>query len=303
MRVPGRGDMFIRYQPGPPGAPTVLLLHGWLASADVNWIGVFPALAGRYHVIAVDHRGHGRGIRTTKPITIEDCADDAAALVGDLGVRGAIVAGYSMGGPIALDMARRHRSKVGGLVLAATAAEMGRTGVDRAMGVMLPVFGALLRSGLTDRAMRLVAHRPADQLGELAELTPWLGGEMKRIHPADAVELGRSLASFDARPWLAELDVTAASVITTGDRAVRPSKQQALAAALDAAVVELDAGHAACINKAVEFGAAMRVAVDIVGDKVARQSWWTRPATPARRRRLLTIANRPPGVSGQAADG
>ena len=39
VRVPGRGDMFVRYSAGPPGAPTVLLLHGWMASSDLNGPG------------------------------------------------------------------------------------------------------------------------------------------------------------------------------------------------------------------------------------------------------------------------
>jgi len=85
VRVPDRGDVFVRYQAGPPGAPTVLLLHGWMASADLNWLGTFPVLAGRYHVVAMDHRGHGRGIRSREPFSLEDCADDAAGLLRELG--------------------------------------------------------------------------------------------------------------------------------------------------------------------------------------------------------------------------
>jgi 3-oxoadipate enol-lactonase len=133
VRVPDRGDVFVRYQAGPPGAPTVLLLHGWMASADLNWLGTFPVLAGRYHVVAMDHRGHGRGIRSREPFSLEDCADDAAGLLRELGVRNAIVAGYSMGGPVALLLARRHPDRVRGLVLIATAAELARSPVRRGM--------------------------------------------------------------------------------------------------------------------------------------------------------------------------
>src|SRR5687767_3850812 len=57
VRVPDRGEVFVRYLPGPPGAATVLLVHGWMASADINWLGAFPALAGKYHVLAMDVRG------------------------------------------------------------------------------------------------------------------------------------------------------------------------------------------------------------------------------------------------------
>ena len=59
---PGRGELFLRDTGG--DGPPVMLLHGWMASADLNWCGAYDALddAG-YRVLALDHRGHGRGLR------------------------------------------------------------------------------------------------------------------------------------------------------------------------------------------------------------------------------------------------
>ena len=84
--LPGRGTTFVREQAGPPGAPTLLLLHGWTATGDLNWCTAFPALGRRWRVISIDHRGHGRGIRDGRAFSLEDCADDAAALLAVLGV-------------------------------------------------------------------------------------------------------------------------------------------------------------------------------------------------------------------------
>jgi pimeloyl-ACP methyl ester carboxylesterase len=276
VRVPDRGEMFVRYLPGPPGAPTVLLLHGWMASADINWLGAFPALNGRYHVLAMDLRGHGRGIRSTEPFTLEDCADDAAALLHTLGIRDAIVAGYSMGGPVALLMARRHRRRVRGLVLAATAADLGRTGGERGMSLFVRLLGPLLRSGVQDLALRHLARRDPDKLGELGEIAPWLAGEMKRLHPIDVVDAGKAIAAFDAREWLDEIRVPVCSVVTTRDWAVRPAKQYATAVALDAAVIELDAGHVVCATDPAAFGSAVREALDVVVAAVRRDRWLDR---------------------------
>ena len=119
VHVPGRGEMFVRDTGG--DGPPVLLLHGWMFSADLNWYCTYDALeeAG-YRVLAVDHRGHGRGIRTAEPFTLKACADDAAALLAHMKVQPVLAVGYSMGGPIASLLARDHPRLVAGLVLGAT---------------------------------------------------------------------------------------------------------------------------------------------------------------------------------------
>src|SRR4051794_13728003 len=96
VELPGRGTTFVREVEGPPGAPTVVLLHGWTATADLNWFPSFGPLGRRFHVVALDHRGHGRGIRTSAPFRLEDCADDVVALGDVLGLDRFVVAGYSM---------------------------------------------------------------------------------------------------------------------------------------------------------------------------------------------------------------
>ena len=126
--LPGRGTTFACDRPGPSrSAPTVVLLHGWTATGRLNWASTIAALAGRYRVIALDHRGHGRGIRSEDAFTLEDCADDVVALLDAVGVPTAIFVGYSMGGPIAQLIWRRHRDRVSGLVLCATAADFTMT--------------------------------------------------------------------------------------------------------------------------------------------------------------------------------
>src|SRR3954462_14800962 len=140
--LPRRGEIFARVTDGPHGAAVpVLLLHGWTASADTNWFPLFDPLEGQRRVVAPDHRGHRRGIRPEVPFSLEDCADDAAALLRELGIARVVVCGYSMGGPISLLFWQRHRSMVAGLVLGATALEWRATlrervvwGVPSALG-------------------------------------------------------------------------------------------------------------------------------------------------------------------------
>lgn len=96
-------------QPAPDGSAdqAVLLFHGWTSTAALNWYRCFPALSAHYRVIALDHRGHGRGIRSRLPFRLEHCADDAASLVDQLDLGPTTVVGYSMGGSVAQLMWRR----------------------------------------------------------------------------------------------------------------------------------------------------------------------------------------------------
>src|SRR3982074_1718687 len=100
LTVPGRGELFLRDTGG--DGPPVMLLHGWMASADLNWAGAYGDLAAAgFRVLAVDHRGHGRGLRQLAPFRLADCAADAAGALRELGAAPALVVGYSMGGAIA----------------------------------------------------------------------------------------------------------------------------------------------------------------------------------------------------------
>ena len=127
MNLPGRGEVFVRDSGGTSGSPAVLLLHGWTVSADLNFFAAYAGLAESYRVIALDLRGHGRGMRSIEPFSLEDCADDAAVLLEQLEAGRVIVVGYSMGGPVGLLLTRRHREQVAAVVMQATALEWRRT--------------------------------------------------------------------------------------------------------------------------------------------------------------------------------
>ncbi|MGA0417430.1 MAG: alpha/beta fold hydrolase, partial [Ilumatobacteraceae bacterium] len=78
LDLAGLGDVEVREMPGPEGAPTVILIHGWTASADINFFTCYRALGEHVRVIAFDQRGHGGGLRTRRVVRLEDCADDVA---------------------------------------------------------------------------------------------------------------------------------------------------------------------------------------------------------------------------------
>ena len=119
--LPGRGVTRVWQCAGPPGAGTLMLIHGVTFTAELNWGKVFAPLAAHFRVIAADLRGHGDGIRAGSRFRLEDCADDLAALAGALGISRFVAVGYSMGGMIAQLVYRRHPRLVSGLVLCSTA--------------------------------------------------------------------------------------------------------------------------------------------------------------------------------------
>ena len=226
-----------------------LLLHGWTGTADLNWSSTFEALSRHFRVIALDHRGHGRGIRAPGPFTLEACADDAAALLRVLGVRQALVAGYSMGGPVAQLMWRRHRDLVTGLVLCATSDHFSSSRWEGLLFSFAPLAAAVSRCvyvGPALRALELMRRRssPPAPLGQLA-------AEAILQHDWHAIaEAAGAIGRFDSRPWISAVDVPTAVVVTTNDHVVSPCRQRSMGASVPGASIhEVPADHDACLHQ------------------------------------------------------
>lgn len=246
VHLPGRGEMFYRHhRHADASSPTLLLLHGWTASADLQFFTAYEALAEHYSFIAVDHRGHGRGIRHHEKFELTDAADDAAALVAQLGLAPVITVGYSMGGPISMLLTQRNPELVRAMVLQATALEWRSTWTERAKWKTVHIIGPLLRSHVYPRWLRWGIHRILGRNHPLEQYVPWMANEVRRNDAFNMVHAGQSLSRYDARPWASSLAKPAACLITTRDRLVKPRKQRALADALNAVVIELPDDHLA----------------------------------------------------------
>ena len=265
VHLAGRGEMVVRHhQHGDPSRPTVLLLHGWTASADTQFFPAYEVLAAEYSVVAVDHRGHGRGLRPDAPFRLEDCADDAADVLAALGITSVVTVGYSMGGPISLLFWQRHPQLVSGMVLQATALEWNGTRAERNKWRVGHVLGPVFRKFATPGLIRFGLRKAIPRGHEFARYVPWLVGEIRRNDPWMVSEAGRALARFDARRFAPGISVPTAMVLTTGDRLVRPHKQKELAQSLGAEIVELDGDHFVPLLAPREFADATRRAVSLV---------------------------------------
>ncbi len=175
----------------------VLLLHGWTANADLNFFTCYRPLGEHFRVVAIDHRGHGRGIRTRKAFRLEDCADDAAALCDLLGIDRVIPIGYSMGGTIAQLMWRRHPQLVRGLVLGATSAYF-RTSRQEQLGFI--GLGGLARiARLTPSQARSWALHQFYLKGKAATWEPWALEQVAQHDWRMVLEAGKAIGAYDAR--------------------------------------------------------------------------------------------------------
>ena len=266
VHVPGRGEFFVRDSGG--ADPAVLLLHGWMFASDMNWWPVYDHLSrAGYRVLAMDHRGHGRGLRTSQAFSLLDCAADAAALVEHLDGGPVVAVGYSMGGPIAELMAREHPETVRGLVLSATALHWHGAKMKliwNAMGVLRLGLGAF-----PTKAWELLLKPMGTPPGTLKE---WVAAEVTRGSSVDIAEAGRELGRYDATDWIEELrDVPSAVIVTARDRSVPPSRQRDLARGLGARTTEIGADHLAALTHQRDFRRLLLEAIDAVSGKPARR--------------------------------
>ena len=268
MELPGRGTTFVRTVPGPPGAPALLLLHGWTATADLNWFTCYEPLGRHYRVVAIDHRGHGQGIRSKKLFRLEDCADDAMAVCDVLGIDKIIPIGYSMGGPVAQLLWQRHRDRVSGLVLCATSGYFVTSREERLSFLGLSGLAAVAR--LTPLQARRWLTEQLYLQRKTSQWETW-AVEQASLHDWRTVlEAGRAIGSFSSRSWIGEVDVPTSVVITMRDRVIPVRRQVRLFESIHGAeAFRVDGDHDAVIAKADRFVPTLLRSIGSVVDRAA----------------------------------
>ena len=153
----------------------LLLLHG--AYMTVDTLGpILPGLAESRQVIAVELQGHGHTADIDRPITYEQMADDAAALLAHLGVNRVDVVGYSMGGGVALQLAIRHPGVVRRLVVASASYRL-----DGMPTVALQMFPSITPELFAGSPMEEAYLRHAPNPGAF----PTLVEKLKRLDTTD----------------------------------------------------------------------------------------------------------------------
>lgn len=230
---------------GSADTPAVLLLNS-LGSTLATWERQIPELAQRFLVVRCDTRGHGESPVPPGPYVIDDLVDDAVALLDNLGVARAHVAGLSLGGMVALRLAARSPERVDRLALLCTSAHLGspETWAERAATVRAKGTGAIadtvVARWLTD-ARRASDPQTTDYLREMIAQTPADG----YAACCDAIR------DMDLRDDLAEITAPTLVIAAADDPSMPPVHQQAIAAGIPGSrLLELaDCAHLATVDQ------------------------------------------------------
>jgi pimeloyl-ACP methyl ester carboxylesterase len=235
--------------------PALLMVHAFPLGGAM-WRSQVEALRGQHRLIVPDLRGFGGSDAPPGPYTVDEQADDLAALLDHVGVAQATICGLSMGGYIAMAFMRRHAARARALILADTKAgadsEEGKAGreanarlaeaegaaaiADKMIpGLLAPGAGQELRDTL--RSM-ILANRPEGIAGALRGMA---------MRP-DSTESLRAVA------------VPALVIVGAEDGLTPPSEASALAMAIAGSkiVVLPGVGHISNLEAPGEFTLAMR---------------------------------------------
>ena len=235
--------------------PTLILLHGF-TQTGASWEPVRAALGERYRALAPDIRGHGRASEL-EPVTVEAVRADVAALTtGPFEL-----AGYSMGGRIALHVGLAEPERVRRLIL-----------IGASPGIADPAERAARREA-DERLASEISELGIEQFAQRWAETPVLAGQPHDVRAAAHADrlrnttagLARALRGLgtgDLPPlWgrLGELRMPVALV--AGER---DSKFTAIAEQMAGAIAEVEltivpgAGHA--VHLAAPVGVAAAIA-------------------------------------------
>ena len=220
--------------------PAVVLLHGYPLDGAM-WSGVARAMSGRFRVLKPDLPGRGE-TPATPAATIEEYADFVGAIVEAL-PSPAGLAGFSMGGYVALAVARRRSPKLAALALVDTRASAddaaGKAKRDEAIATVGSAGVAAIAEAMLPRLLAPSALSNADLVERLKRI-------MLRQKPETvAADLAAMRDRADSRDMLADIAIPTLVVVGDADALTPPADSQVMVEAIAGArLVTLPAaGH------------------------------------------------------------
>ena len=240
--------------------PWLVMSHS-LGCTQAMWDLQMPALTARYRVLRYDSRGHGQSEGPPGAYTLEQLADDAAALLDHVGVERAVWVGFSMGGMIGQVFALRHAARVRALVLADTTSEHHAT-----------------PQSVWDERIRVAHERGMAPLVQPA-IGRWFTQAFRDDHPDVVAPVAATIAGTSVNGWAgccAAISavhttphlgaITCPALVMVGEHDIGTPLASALTIHRhlpnSVLVVIADAAHMTCIEQPAQFNRALRVFLD-----------------------------------------
>jgi pimeloyl-ACP methyl ester carboxylesterase len=239
---------------GNRAGPVVVLIHGSNASLNTweSWVAI---LGDNYRLISMDLPGHGlTGPVPNNNYTIAEMSDFVAALMDQLGVEHAYLAGNSMGGAVSLQFAIDHPARIDGLILI-SAAGMRRDVDDAPVGAFRFTQTAIGRAALAyitprfmiERSIEKIVFDPAHFVTDDMVTRYWELLRMTGSREASAVRFAGYAQQAPLEPRMSE--ITAPSLILWGikDSLIKPKYGERMHDALQNSerIIYENAGHLA----------------------------------------------------------
>lgn len=238
--------------------PALLLLHGYPLSGAM-FGRVREALEDRWTVISLDHRGYGLSDAPDMPGAIEIYAQDALAVLDQLGIEQAVIGGMSMGGPITLSMYQMAPKRFSGMILIDTTA--GSAGPPEA-GLWRGIESVIAKSGLAPIIPALI---PDMLTGETRLIDPVHADYLTEIMQGASAKAGREGAiALAERPdftgLLGNIEVPVLVMVGVEDALYAVNVSRDMADSIpDSTLAILPGGsHAAVFEAAGHAAAAIR---------------------------------------------
>jgi pimeloyl-ACP methyl ester carboxylesterase len=245
-------DVELVYDVRGRGDTALVFIHGWSCNRTF-WKDQVDAFAKDYRVVALDLGGHGESGDNRTAWTIASLGGDVQAVVEKLALPRVILVGHSMGGPVALDAARRMPGRVVGVVGVDTLHDVELKAPPEMKKQVLDSFANDF-VGTTKIGMSYMFRPDADKA-----VVEWVGAQMGPANPAVGVPLMRELYDHDLAPALAAAKVPIRSINAAPYGPTSPATNVAANkkhADFDAVIMD-GVGHFLHLEKPAEFNARL----------------------------------------------
>lgn len=240
---------------GPVNAPALVLLNSIGTSTEM-WTPVVGVLAEQFHVVRIDHRGHGSSPASPAgtTCTIADLGADVLAVLDELDLQRVHLAGVSLGGMVGMWLAAHRPERVGRLALLCTSAHLAaaqqwreRAATVRVAG-MSPIVEAVTARWVTPE----LAARDGELMNALREM-------MRSVDAESYAQCCDAIAVLDLRPDLARISAPTLVVSAAQDLAIPAQHGEFVAECINGARFELldGAAHIATVEQSGRIAAML----------------------------------------------